>query len=79
MQVVLAEANDRVESKLERAGITRLVGPDNCVDSFAAAIARCDLLLGSSAEASRERQAVLSEHAAQMLRTSAQYLRGAEI
>ncbi|MBL8482863.1 MAG: STAS domain-containing protein [Rhodocyclaceae bacterium] len=79
VQVVLAEANERVAAKLERAGVAALAGHENCVDSFAAAIARCDLILGSSAEASSQRQAVLSEHAAQMLRTSAQYLRSGEI
>ena len=68
--VLVSEANDRVRGKLEKAGILAAVGHDNYQDSFAAAIARCDVLIGSSEDAAREHQAALSRQAEAVLKVS---------
>ena len=68
--VLVSEANDRVRGKLEKAGILAAVGRDNYQDSFSAAIARCDVLIGSSEATAREHQAALSEHAKAVLKIS---------
>lgn len=67
--VILCGANDRVKSKLDKAGILQMVGAQNYTKDFAAALARCDELLGTPPQTAQERQVVLSEHAEQMLRT----------
>jgi SulP family sulfate permease len=68
--VLICEANDRVRGKLDKAGILATVGSDNYLDSFAAAIARADMLIGSSEAAAREHQRVLSAHAQAVLKVS---------
>lgn len=73
--VILCGANDRVKSKLDKAGILQMVGAQNYTKDFAAALARCDELLGTPPQAAQERQVVLSEHAEQMLRTSEAYFK----
>jgi SulP family sulfate permease len=42
VRVILAEANERVREKLERAKIMERVGPDGYADTLLAALARCD-------------------------------------
>ncbi len=73
--VILCGANDRVKSKLDKAGILQMVGAQNYTKDFAAALARCDELLGTPPQTAQERQVVLSEHAEQMLRTSEAYFK----
>lgn len=71
--VILCDANDRVKAKLGKAGILRMIGAQNYVSGFAAALARCDELLGTPSDLARERQVKLSEYAEKMLKTSAAY------
>ncbi|MGV8991039.1 MAG: SulP family inorganic anion transporter [Thiobacillus sp.] len=71
--VILCDANDRVKAKLGKAGILRMIGEQNYVSGFAAALARCDELLGTPSDLARERQVKLSEYAEKMLKTSAAY------
>lgn len=71
--VILCDANDRVKAKLGKAGILRMIGEQNYVRGFAAALARCDELLGTPSDLARERQVKLSEYAEKMLKTSAAY------
>jgi sulfate permease, SulP family len=40
VRVLLCEANERVKTKLERAGIARMLGPDNYADDLSTAIER---------------------------------------
>lgn len=68
--VLICEANDRVRGKLEKAGILAAVGSNNYLDTLAAAIARCDALIGSSEATAREHQIALSDYADAVLKTS---------
>lgn len=68
--VILSEANERVRGKLDKAGILAAIGAEGYCDSFAAAVARCDVLIGSSEATAREHQAALSEYATAVLKIS---------
>ncbi len=76
IRIILCEANERVKEKLDKAGILAAIEAEDYFDDFAAAIARCDTLAGSSSQMAHERQVVLSEYAEHMLKTSERYLRG---
>jgi SulP family sulfate permease len=41
VRVILSGANDRVQAKLEKAGVIELVGPGNSVKGFGEALAAC--------------------------------------
>jgi SulP family sulfate permease len=73
--VILCDANDRVKAKLGKTGILRMLGEQNYVSGFAAALARCDEVLGTPSDLARERQVKLSEHAEKILKTSAAYFK----
>ncbi len=46
--VILCGANQRITGKMDKAGILAMLGADNLVPDFAAALARCNALLGTS-------------------------------
>lgn len=77
IRILLCEANERVREKLDKAGILAAIEPEDYFDDFAAAIARCDALVGSNSQMAHGRQVVLSEYAESLLKTSENYLRGA--
>ena len=61
---------------LQEANInTKALETEDYFDDFAAAIARCNALVGSSAQIVHERPVVLSEYAERFLKTSVSYLR----
>jgi len=64
-----------VREKLDKADILAAIEPEDYFDDFAAAIARCDALVGSNSQIAHERQVVLSEYAESFLKTSESYLR----
>ena len=68
--VILCDANERVKAKMDKAGILGMIGDKNNVKGFAAALARCDEIVGTTPEKAKERQAVLSDYAVTMLKTS---------
>ena len=68
--VILCDANERVKSKMNKAGMLQLIGDQNYVDGFGAVLARCDEIVGTSPEVTRERQAVLNEYTVKMLKTT---------
>lgn len=76
IRIILCEANERVREKLDKAGILAAIEPEDYFDDFAAAIVRCNLLVGTNPKIAQEKQAVLSEYAEGMLKTSEIYLRG---
>lgn len=76
IRIILCEANERVREKLDKAGILAAIEPEDYFDDFAAAIARCNLLVGTNPKMTQEKQVVLSEYTESMLKTSEQYLRG---
>jgi len=47
-----------------------MIGDQNYVNGFAAVLARCDEIVGTSQEIAKERQATLRENAVEMLKTS---------
>ena len=51
--VILCGANQRISAKMDKAGILAMLGPDNVVPDFAAALARCEALLGTAPKAAR--------------------------
>jgi SulP family sulfate permease len=46
VRIILSEANPRVKSKLEKAGVFDLVGVDGYHDTFLGALAHCRALNG---------------------------------
>ncbi|WP_296224114.1 SulP family inorganic anion transporter [Ralstonia sp. UBA689] len=70
--VLISEANELVRGKLAKAGILAAVGDGNYLESFAAAVARCDALIGSSDETAREHQRALSAYADAVLKISSE-------
>lgn len=64
-----------MREKLDKADILAAIEPEDYFDDFAAAIARCDALVGSNSQMAHERQVVLSEYAESFLKTSESYLR----
>ncbi|BCB27306.1 sodium-independent anion transporter [Sulfurimicrobium lacus] len=76
IRIILCEANERVREKLDKAGILAAIEPEDYFDDFAAAIVRCNLLVGTNPEMIQGKQAVLSEYTESMLKTSEHYLRG---
>lgn len=70
--VLICEANELVRGKLAKAGILAAVGDGNYLESFAAAVARCDALIGSSDETAREHQRALSAYADAVLKVSSE-------
>ena len=54
---------------------TKALETEDYFDDFAAAIPRCNALVGSSAQIVHERPVALSEHAERFLKTSVSYLR----
>lgn len=76
IRIILCEANELVREKLDKAGILAAIEQEDYFDDFAAAIARCDALVGSNSQLAHERQVVLSEYAEGLLNTSESYLRG---
>lgn len=75
IRIILCEANDRVRDKLGKAGILAAIEQEDYFDSFASAIARCNIMLAGSNVPSHEKRAVLSEYAENLLKTSERYLR----
>lgn len=75
IRIILCEANERVREKLDKAGILATIDHDDYFDDFAAAIARCNLLVGIDPHMSQEKRVVLSEYTESMLKTSELYLR----
>ena len=69
VRVLLTGANPRVEAKLKKAGIIELVGGENIVPQFAAALASCGQLAQSDPEMARDRTVVVSETAASIPQT----------
>ena len=76
IRIILCEANERVREKLDKAGILAAIEKEDYLDDFAGAIARCDMLVGSTPEMAHEKQVVLSEYTESLLKTSESYLRG---
>lgn len=76
IRIILCEANERVREKLDKAGILAAIEPEDYFDDFAAAIARCNLLVGMNPQMTQEKRVVLSEYTESMLKTSERYLRG---
>lgn len=76
IRIILCEANERVRDELDKAGILGIIEHEDYFDDFAAAIARCNLLVGMNLQMNREKRVALSEHTESMLKTSEQYLRG---
>ncbi|MBI5450091.1 MAG: STAS domain-containing protein [Gammaproteobacteria bacterium] len=73
VRVILSGANDTVAAKLERAGITALVGQDYVFQDFAAALAACQQLAASDPRRAHGRSLLLSDSAEAMLRVSRDY------
>ncbi|BAN36852.1 sulfate permease-like transporter, MFS superfamily (plasmid) [Sulfuricella denitrificans skB26] len=76
IRIILCEANERVREKLDKTGILAAIEPEDYFNDFATAIVRCNLLVGTNPKIAQEKQAVLSEYAEGMLKTSEIYLRG---
>jgi SulP family sulfate permease len=77
IRTILCEANKRVREKIDKAGILAAIETEDYFDDFAAAVARCDVLVDSNFIMAHKRQVVLSEYAESFLKTSGSYLRGA--
>jgi SulP family sulfate permease len=77
IRIILCEANERVREKLDKAGILDAIQAEDYFDDFAAAIARCNLLVGTNPQKTQGRQVILSEYTENMLKTSERYLRDA--
>jgi SulP family sulfate permease len=73
VRVILAGANQRVTAKLERAGITDLVGRANVLASLTEALAVCRQMAETDPAMSKGRKIVISENAEAVMRTSRDY------
>jgi SulP family sulfate permease len=73
VRVILAGANQRVTAKLERAGITDLVGRANVLASLTEALAVCRQMAETNPAMSKGRKIVISENAEAVMRTSRDY------
>ncbi|WP_374513811.1 SulP family inorganic anion transporter [Niveibacterium sp.] len=71
VRVILAEANERVLGKLERAGIVERVGDGGYADTLVAALARCE---GFDERNKHVHQALIDEFSDQVLEKSKSYL-----
>lgn len=76
IRIILCEANERVREKLDKAGILSAIEQEDYFDDFAAAIARCNLLVEMNPQMTQEKRVVVSEYTESMLKTSESHLRG---
>ncbi|HEX7641358.1 MAG TPA: SulP family inorganic anion transporter [Burkholderiaceae bacterium] len=78
VRVILCEANPRVKGKLDKAGLTGLLGPGNYADTLVLALSSCRTAAHSAPEGGADRRGKRRHRAAksQFLETSRKYLLG---
>ena len=77
VRVMLTGANARVQGKLEKAGITDLLGADNVFQDIKSALHVCRQLAATDAAMRRQRAMMLSDSAEAVLDTSRRYFNAA--